>query len=185
MSIVTKQERPLIERNIILVGFMGVGKTSIGKKLAQKMYRDFVDVDQEIEDQEKMSISDIFKTKGEHYFRKLEEEIVLSTCEQKLKIISLGGGAFTQESIKNRCLADGLVIYLDIGFQSWKDRVHLLVDSRPILQGKTINELEHLYFERKDAYARHHSRFLTDSFSVDDAADYLKESLQLAYEMET
>lgn len=180
-----KQERPLIERNIILVGFMGVGKTSIGKKLAQKMYRDFIDVDQEIEKQEKMSIAEIFKTRGELYFRKIEEELVFSTCEQKLKIISLGGGAFTQESIKNRCLEDGLVIYLDIGFQSWKDRVHLLVDSRPILQGKTIDELENLYNARKDAYAHHHSRFLTDSFSVNDAANYLKESLQLAYEIET
>lgn len=177
-------ELPLIEKNIVLVGFMGVGKTSIGKRFAQKMYRDFIDIDEQIEASELLTIPEIFQTYGEAYFREKEEELVFSACEQKLKIISLGGGAFTQPRIKQKCLSDCIVIYLDIGFDSWKERFHLLVDSRPILQGKTINELEDLYNTRKKAYANHHSRLKTDAFSIEEAAEYLKQSLHLAYEME-
>lgn len=101
-----------------------------------------------------------------------------------MKIISLGGGAFTQEAIRQRCLANCIVIHLDLSFESWKDRVHMLIDNRPILQGKTMPELKQLYTVRRKAYENYHSRFSTDAFNVDEAAEYLKESLHLAYEIE-
>lgn len=179
-----RTEVPLIEKNIVLVGFMGVGKTSIGQALAKKMYRDFIDIDAEIEAKLNMSIPTIFEKHGEAFFRQHEKEAVFSACNKKLKIISLGGGAFTQEAIRQRCLANCIVIHLDLSFESWKDRVHMLIDNRPILQGKTMPELKQLYTVRRKAYENYHSRFSTDAFNVDEAAEYLKESLHLAYEIE-
>lgn len=105
---------PLRERNIVLIGFMGVGKTTIGQLVAKKLYRDFIDVDQEIEKRHHMSIPDIFEQMGENYFRKIERELIVDLCTNtRLKIISLGGGAYLQEEVRNVCLSHCIVFFLD------------------------------------------------------------------------
>lgn len=78
--------------NIILIGFMGCGKSTIGKALAKKINYTFVDTDLYIEEKEQMKISDIFAQKGEEYFRKLETEVLEHFLEQKNIIIATGGG---------------------------------------------------------------------------------------------
>ncbi|UOR10224.1 shikimate kinase [Halobacillus amylolyticus] len=177
------REIPLREKSIVFVGFMGVGKTTIGRLVANKLHRSFIDVDQEIENKYQMSTSEIFKTIGERAFREEEKNFIIACCQQRLKIISLGGGAFLQEEIRNFCLANCIVFYLDISWDSWKERLSILVDSRPVLQGRTIEEIEMLFHERKDTYSDHNSKLMTDRLDEEEVADYITDSLKMAWNL--
>ena len=87
-------------KNLILTGMMGVGKSTVGKNLAKKLKYNFIDIDKLIETKEKSSISLIFKNKGESYFREIENEITLQELNKDNSVISLGGGAFLNKSIR-------------------------------------------------------------------------------------
>ncbi|UOQ91990.1 shikimate kinase [Halobacillus shinanisalinarum] len=180
---ISLREIPLREKSIVFVGFMGVGKTTIGRLVAKKLHRSFIDVDQEIENKYQMPTSEIFKTIGEKAFRKEEKNTITTCCQQRLKIISLGGGAFLQEEIRNVCLTNCIVFYLDISWDSWKERLSMLVDSRPVLQGRTIEEIETLFHERKDSYSDHNSKLMTDQLDEEEVADYITESLKMAWNL--
>ncbi|AXI09973.1 shikimate kinase [Oceanobacillus zhaokaii] len=173
----------LREKSIVMIGFMGVGKTTIGKAVAKRLYRDFIDIDEEIEKKFNMPTSDIFKQYGEKTFRETEKEIIIQSCKQKLKIISVGGGAFLQEEIRNACLSDCIVFFLDLSWDNWKERISLLIDSRPVLQGKNIEQIEELFNERQPIYSEHHSRVSTDNLVVDEVADYIAEALKTAWDI--
>ena len=82
------------KKNIVLIGMMGSGKSSIGKILSKKLNLEFIDIDSKIEEKENMTISQIFETKGEEYFRKLEEIISINNLKLQNKVISLGGGGY-------------------------------------------------------------------------------------------
>ena len=176
-------ERPLREKSIIFIGFMGVGKTTIGKLVAKKLFRDFLDSDEEIEKEFGMPITKVFKTFGEKTFREKEQSLIIGLSEKPLKVISLGGGAFLNEDIRNACLKNGIVLYLDLSFENWKDRMGLLIDSRPILQNKSIEQIEELYDNRKSAYSHHHSKVVTDDLHPEEVANYIVESLKLEWEL--
>src|SRR5690625_2549176 len=87
----------LREKSIVFIGFMGVGKTTVAKLVAKKLYRDFIDIDQEIEKEYGMPTTEIFKQLGEQTFREKEKEYVFYYSKQPLKVIALGGGAFMRE----------------------------------------------------------------------------------------
>lgn len=178
-----KREIPLRERSIVFIGFMGVGKTTIGQLVAKKLYRDFIDVDAEIEKDYGMPITDIFAKLGEKEFRQREKDYILKVCEQRLNIISLGGGAFLQKEIRDACLQNCIVFFLDMSWESWKDRISLIIDSRPVLQGRSLEEIERLFYERREIYQDHHSKILTDDLDMEEAADYIVDSLKLAWEL--
>lgn len=177
------REISLREKSVAFIGFMGVGKTTIGKLVAKKLYRDFIDIDDEIEKEFKLPVSEIFKKIGEEAFRKREKELVISTCKKKLNIISLGGGSFLQEEIRKECLENCIVFYLDLSWDSWKERIGLIIDSRPVLQGKSLEDMEKLFNERKKIYAEHHSRVLMDDLECEEVADYIVDSLKLAWDL--
>ena len=84
----------IIDRPIVLVGMMGVGKTSIGKRLAARLGTDFVDADDEIEKAAGQSIAEIFEKYGEDYFRDGERRVIARLIEESPKVIATGGGAF-------------------------------------------------------------------------------------------
>lgn len=178
-----QREIPLKEKSIVFIGFMGVGKTTIGKCVAKKLYRDFIDIDQEIEKEYKMPTSQIFSKIGEKAFREREKGMITNLCQQRLQIISVGGGAFLQEEIRKVCLASCIVIYLDLSWENWKDRLSLIIDSRPVLQGKSIEEIEELFYKRQEIYSIHHSKIETDNHDVEEVADYIVDSLKLAWEL--
>lgn len=178
-----KREIPLRERSIVFIGFMGVGKTTIGQLVAKKLYRDFIDVDAEIEKDYGMPITDIFAKLGEKEFRQREKDYILKVCEQRLNIISLGGGAFLQKEIRDACLQNCIVFFLDMSWESWKDRISLIIDSRPVLQGRSLEEIERLFYERREIYQDHHSKILTDDLDMEEAANYIVDSLKLAWEL--
>jgi shikimate kinase len=173
----------LKDQSIVFIGFMGVGKTTIGKLVAKKLYRDFIDIDEEIEKEYQMPTSEIFKRFGEKAFREREKSLIIELSKRKMKVISLGGGAFLQEEIKQACLANCLVIFLDLSWENWKERLSLIMDSRPVLQGKSMEEIEELYYKRKEIYSVHHSRIETDNHKVEEIADYIVDSLKLAWEL--
>ena len=97
---------------IAIIGLMGVGKSTIGSKLAEQMGYYFVDSDQEIEDFAKSSISQIFTQKGEKYFRDIEKDIIRQIVDRDERIVlSLGGGAFDDEQTREMLLKKAFVIY--------------------------------------------------------------------------
>ncbi|MGO4886728.1 shikimate kinase [Anaerobacillus sp. MEB173] len=179
----TKNEASLREKSIVFIGFMGVGKTTIGELVAKKLYRTFIDIDKEIEKEFNMPIPKIFKTIGEKPFRKREKEIITDYCQQKLKIISVGGGAFLQKDIREICLTNCIVFFLDVSWDSWKDRLDILIDSRPVLQGRTLEEIEELFYKRQNTYSLHNSKLTTDDLEVEEIANYITDSLKLAWEI--
>ncbi|ALC83775.1 MULTISPECIES: shikimate kinase [Bacillus] len=180
----SKRAIPVRERSIVLIGFMGVGKTTIGELVAKKLYRDFIDTDQEIEKAFNMTIPDLFKEKGEAFFRKTEKDVIVNLCEQtKYKVISLGGGAFNQEEIRKKCLENCIVLHLDLSWENWKQRMDILIENRPVINNRSIDEIEQLFIERKSLYSEHNSRIETDNLTPEEVADYIVETLKLGWEI--
>jgi shikimate kinase len=162
-----------LEKSIVLIGFMGAGKTTIGKLVAEKLNRKFIDTDVEIEKEYAMPVSEIFNKIGEKSFREREKSLIIGLCEQKLQVISLGGGAFLQEEIRNACLSSSIVMFLDLSWESWKDRRSFIIDNRPVLQGKSIEEMEELFHKRQEIYSDHHLKVKTDNQDIEEIADYI------------
>lgn len=172
------------EKNIAFIGFMGAGKTTIGQLVAKKLYRDFIDIDLEIERRHNMPVPQIFQEMGEAAFRKMERELIVSLCTStRLKIISLGGGAYLQEEVRKVCLSHCIVFFLDLSWESWKERIPLIIDSRPVLQNKSLDEIEELFLSRKSAYSINHSQISTSEMDPDAVADQIVESLKLAWDL--
>jgi len=179
----TRKQLSMREKSLVFIGFMGVGKTTVAQLVAKNLYRDFIDIDQEIEKEFGMPTTEIFNEIGETKFREKEREYVLHYCKQPLKVISLGGGAFMQEEIRKACLHHSIVFYLDISWDSWKERLHMLIDSRPVLQNRAVEEIETLFHERESTYKEHKSKLMTDNFNEEEVAEYIIESIKLAWDL--
>ncbi|WP_144553094.1 shikimate kinase [Bacillus sp. X1(2014)] len=152
---------------------MGAGKTTIGKKVAAKLNREFIDIDERIEKEYNMPVSQIFTEFGETEFRDREKSLIVSLAEQKQKVISVGGGAFLQKEIRETCLASCIVIFLELSLEAWKDRLELIIDSRPVLKGKSMEEMGELFYKRQDIYKNHHVKISTDHKSAEEIADLI------------
>ena len=141
--------------NIVLVGHMGSGKTSIGKHLSKKINYKFIDTDQEIEGESKMTIAEFFKEKGEEKFRKYEERIAkIILNESKSSVIALGGGSFENNKTRSLILKDNFSIWLKCSLKTLSYRCNNL-DNRPLLNGKNIrNEISKLDKIRKKNYMK-------------------------------
>ncbi|MED4533780.1 shikimate kinase [Metabacillus fastidiosus] len=167
----------LKEKSLVFIGFMGVGKTTIGELVAEKLNRDFIDIDREIEKEYGMPTTEIFKTFGEKEFRAKEKAVIQFYSKQKSKIISVGGGAFLQEEIRSICLENCIVFFLDLSFELWKERMSLIIDTRPVLQGRSIEEIEDLFLNRQKIYSSHHFKVATDNKNEEEVANYIIECL--------
>ena len=99
-------------KNLVFLGMMGSGKTTLGKIVSKKLNKEFIDIDQLIEIQEGMTISDIFQKKGESFFRKFEERISIQNLKKSNSVISLGGGAFINKKIQKEVLKNHISIWL-------------------------------------------------------------------------
>lgn len=142
--------------NIVLCGYMGSGKTTVGKLLSSELNVDFVDLDQVIVETEKMAVSDIFKEKGEIYFRKLENKTLkeaISSAENR--IISLGGGTpcygNNLDVLKNS--SETKMVYLKMSVEALTDRLFEEKNTRPVIAHYTEkNDLQD--FVRKHLFER-------------------------------
>ena len=110
----------ILKKNLIFLGMMGSGKSSIGYLVSKKLNLLFADVDSLIEEESGMYISEIFRTKGEIYFRNLEEKITIKTLKGVNKVISLGGGGFINNKIRKEVLINNFSFWLD-----WNESVLL------------------------------------------------------------
>ena len=141
-----------MEKNLTLTGMMGVGKTTIGKRLAKKLNYAFVDVDKIIEKQEGESISSIFKNKGEDYFRKLETQQTLKELKKDKSVISLGGGAFLNSTIRQFSKKHSISFWLDVPIETVLKRIKK-GKNRPVIgKDKTDGSIKKIYFIRKRFY---------------------------------
>jgi shikimate kinase len=126
---------PVIDRPIVLVGMMGVGKSSIGKRLAARLNVPFADADDEIERAAGLSISEIFEKFGEGYFRDGERRVIARLVEGAPKIIATGGGAFVNADTRALILERAISIWLDADIKVLADRVGRR-SNRPLLKDK-------------------------------------------------
>jgi len=129
-----------LKRNIVLIGFMGTGKTSSGRLIALKMKRKFVDTDELIEAEAGLSIKEIFKKRGEKYFRKLEKNIIRRVSNKRTIVISTGGGAVKNILNMKRLKKNGFVIALVSNEKSILKRVESQKDKRPLLKTGSRSE---------------------------------------------
>ena len=131
---------------------MGVGKSTIGKNLAKKLKYNFIDVDKIIEAKEGLSINLIFKNKSESYFRKIENDITLSELKKDNSVISLGGGAFLNKTIRRNTKKFSTSFWLDVPVYELIKRLKKS-SQRPLLFKKNIDEtVKKIYFDRKKIY---------------------------------
>jgi shikimate kinase len=141
-----------MESNIILVGFMGTGKTTVGRQLAAETGRNFYDMDVLIEEHAGMSVPDIFEQKGEKYFRELERRILTDAVKGTDKILAAGGGIVLNPDNVAVMKQNGIVIALAAQVDTLWER---LKDStaRPLLKGENPREkMEQLYTQRTGLY---------------------------------
>ena len=141
-----------MRKNLTLTGMMGVGKSTIGKNLAKKLKYNFIDVDKIIEAKEGLSINLIFKNKSESYFRKIENDITLSELKKDNSVISLGGGAFLNKTIRRNAKKFSTSFWLDVPVYELIKRLKKS-SQRPLLFKKNIDEtVKKIYFDRKKIY---------------------------------
>lgn len=165
-------------KNIILTGFMGAGKTTVGQILASKLNCPFIDIDEKIEQDYQLKTTAIFEHYGEKEFRKSELKQIQKYCANyDNQVISLGGGAFIQKEVKDICMNNGTVFFLSVPWSVWKQRLDSLIATRPILQGKTESEIQDLFKERQKIYDTHHYLIHSDT-SPEHAAEEILGYLQ-------
>ena len=161
----TVDERPLsraeiaalaarIDRPVVLVGLMGVGKSSIGRRLASALGVSFVDADDAIEEAAQMTISEIFEKDGEQEFRDGERRVIARLTEECHGVIATGGGAFVNEETRALVLDKGIAVWLDADIDTLVERT-ARKQNRPLLKNGNPREiLMRLKQERDPAYAQ-------------------------------
>ena len=141
------------KENIVFLGMMGSGKTSIGLLISKKLNLQFYDIDQIIEKELEMSISDIFEKKGEKFFRDFEEKTTLKVLKKEKGVISLGGGAFINKKIREEILTNHLSFWLNWNSKTLIDRIQKNT-KRPIAIKSSVSELINLIKRRSIIYSR-------------------------------
>ena len=139
-------------KNLVLIGMMGSGKSIIGSLLSENLNLEFKDVDSIIEKEAGFKISEIFKKEGENYFRKLEEKVTLQLLKSQNTIVSLGGGGFINKNIRNQVLKNHLSFWLNWKNSTIINRI-LKSQKRPVAFNSSENNLKRLINERSNIYA--------------------------------
>ncbi|MBI3683298.1 MAG: shikimate kinase [Acidobacteria bacterium] len=162
---------------IYLVGFMGSGKTTAGKRLAEELGWSFVDIDDDIEARVGMPIAQIFDQQGEQEFRRMESEAIAARVKQihgsQPMVVALGGGAFVQEHNTSLLASSGITIWLDCPLEKVIERVGK-AENRPLARDREA--FEKLYHARRQGYRKADYRIAITS---DDPAVAVKEILEI------
>lgn len=154
--------------NLVLIGFMGAGKSEAGKLLAAKWPGKFVDTDELIESRAGLSVSEIFEEKGEAYFRKLEKKLVSEVAKKDRQVISCGGGTIFHFDNLKKLKKNGLIVYLRAPLEVLIGRLKNTLD-RPLLKTSQPQlKAKRLFEARKDGYEK--------------AADFIIDTAELATE---
>ena len=141
------------KKNLVFLGMMGSGKTTIGKLISKKLKLNFFDIDSLIEKKMGISISSIFNKKGEKFFREIEEEITLDILKKKNNVISLGGGGFLNNNIRKEIISNHISIWLDWNVKTLVNRVNKS-SRRPLAFNTSKGELVNLIKKRSNIYSK-------------------------------
>ena len=156
---------------IFLIGFMGSGKTTAGRILAERLDYEFVDLDVLIEEREKMAITQIFAIRGEEYFRKVENQVLYTLLDRSLMVVACGGGTPCFYDNMQKMKSAGLTIYLRVSTDVLAARLSGKDASRPLVAGKKGAELrshlKKLLSGREGWYRQSHIIFPADRFDIE------------------
>ena len=164
--------------NIVLVGFMGTGKTSVGRRLAEKLKLSYIDTDDVIEQDSEMIISDIFRQHGESYFRQLESDAIRKVSDLDNHVISTGGGVVIREDNLEMLKRNGMVFSLSATPEEiWKRVGH--ETHRPLLQApRPLDKIQEMLAARAAFYARADWTIDTTGLSIEEVTDKIVEIFQ-------
>tara|TARA_B000000441_G_C21466935_1_gene190607 strand:- start:64 stop:576 length:513 start_codon:yes stop_codon:yes gene_type:complete len=161
------------KKNLVFLGMMGSGKSSIGSLVAKKLKLKFVDIDREIEKNLKITIRKIFETKGEDYFRKIEEKITLKKLKLNTLVVALGGGAFINKNVRKEVLKNHISFWLN-----WDDKVLIKriknSKKRPLTINATDNDLIDLIKNRTNIYSKALYEIKCDNLKKNEIVDKIQ-----------
>ena len=158
-----------IKKNLVLLGMMGVGKTRIGEYVAKRLKINFFDIDKLVEKKNEMKITEIFKTKGEIYFRKEEEFVTMKYLNKKRSVISLGGGAFINDKIREKVLSECISMWLNVNLKTIYKRLKNS-NIRP-LANNNQNNLDKIFLERKKIYSLADHEINCDNLNINQISN--------------
>jgi shikimate kinase len=168
---------PPLDRSIVLVGLMGAGKSTVGRRLARRLQLDFIDSDEEIERVADHCIAEIFERFGEASFRDGERRVIARLIEGKPKVIATGGGAFLDQETRRLILDRCIAIWLDADLDILAERVSRR-DQRPLLRGKEpLPVLQTLAEVRNPVYAEAHLHIRSQPAPHERAVERILEAL--------
>jgi shikimate kinase len=158
-------------KNIYLVGFMGTGKTTVGKILSQKLNKEFIEMDEVIEEREGKKITEIFAQEGEPYFRNLEKKLLKELSKKSDLVISCGGGLICNEENLKILKETGIVFNLEASpltiYERTKKYTH-----RPLLNVEDpLKKIKDLLEKRKPYYKKAHFSIDTEKFSAEEVSE--------------
>ena len=162
---------------IYLCGFMGCGKSTVGRLLSKELGMPFIDLDCYIEDKEGMSIPEIFEKNGERYFRKLETK-ALEELTSTNAIIATGGGTLVAPENNSLARKSGTIVFIDTSFMICYGRISEN-ENRPVANGKTKTELFDLYKKRIPYYVTHSDIEVDGNDSPSEIVEEIKKMLRL------
>lgn len=166
-----------ITRPVVLVGLMGVGKSTVGRKLAGLIKRDFVDADEAIVEAAQLSIAEIFAQFGEPYFRDGERRVIARLIEEGHGVIATGGGAFVDPATRALILERGIAVWIDADIDTLVERTARR-NTRPLLKNGDPKEiLTRLAAERAPFYAEAPIRVRSDNGPHADTARAILEAI--------
>ena len=141
------------KKNLVLIGMMSSGKSTIGGLLAKKLNFKFFDIDKIIENETKMKITEIFKIKGENFFRNLEEKTTIKLLNFSDVVISLGGGGFINETIRKETNTKSKTFWLNWNLEALISRIRKK-NNRPVALALNNDELKNLIIKRSKYYSK-------------------------------
>ncbi len=156
--------------NLVFLGMMGSGKSSIGLIVSKKLNINFIDIDHEIEKKIGVKISKIFEEKGEEYFREIEENETLKFLKKKKSVISIGGGAFLNNTIKKKILENSCSIWLNWKIETLINRIQNS-PKRPIAFKASNNDLTELIKKRSVHYSKAMYKINCENLSKNEIAN--------------
>lgn len=166
-----------IDRPIVLVGLMGVGKSTVGRRLAAMLNRDFIDADDAIEEAAQRSVAEIFEEFGEAYFRDGERRVIARLMEARAGVIATGGGAFADPETRSLILDCAIAVWIDCDIDTLVERTSRR-DSRPLLRdGDPKAILSRLASEREGHYRQAQVRVLSEDGPHTDTAKAIIEGI--------
>jgi len=167
-----------MRKNIVIAGFMGTGKSTVAKQLARKLKMEFVDTDQVIEENQGMSIADIFARYGEDYFRQQENKLVKELSQRENMVIATGGGTLLSSDNAKMLSQKGEIICLYADPATIYNRLKRK-NNRPLLRGKNVLEsINQLLKERKKVYDDIKLKIDTSDLSIKEVVERIIELLK-------